>query len=260
MNEVINTFRLDTSTLNRIGLLIVLFIALIVVSFLAGYLTNRLLRRWLRTGAMFLAGAVQTAILIGGLYQIALYSGMDPVVILAMIAIASAGVSLAADNAFANFLSGMLLVLNKRFSVDDQVTIGDLTGVVKQISLFAVTLQVNTRGIVVLPNRLVAESTIINHTELRGVELVLSLPFYDAHDIGKATNVIRQAVTGHDGIQEKFKILHAWNAGVEQYAVIVRVNDYAKRREVLSELSIRITEALRKEDLPLGSVSFFKNI
>lgn len=209
---------------------------------------------------MFLAGAVQTAILIGGLYQIALYSGMDPVVILAMIAIASAGVSLAADNAFANFLSGMLLVLNKRFSVDDQVTIGDLTGVVKQISLFAVTLQVNTRGIVVLPNRLVAESTIINHTELRGVELVLSLPFYDAHDIGKATNVIRQAVTGHDGIQEKFKILHAWNAGVEQYAVIVRVNDYAKRREVLSELSIRITEALRKEDLPLGSVSFFKNI
>lgn len=260
MNEVINTFRLDTSTLNRIGLLIVLFIALIVVSFLAGYLTNRLLRRWLRTGAMFLAGAVQTAILIGGLYQIALYSGMDPVVILAMIAIASAGVSLAADNAFANFLSGMLLVLNKRFSVDDQVTIGDLTGVVKQISLFAVTLQVNTRGIVVLPNRLVAESTIINHTELRGVELVLSLPFYDAHDIGKATNVIRQAVTGHDGIQEKFKILHAWDAGVEQYAVIVRVNDYAKRREVLSELSIRITEALRKEDLPLGSVSFFKNI
>lgn len=260
MNEVINTFRLDTSTLNRIGLLIVLFIALIVVSFLAGYLTNRLLRRWLRTGAMFLAGAVQTAILIGGLYQIALYSGMDPVVILAMIAIASAGVSLAADNAFANFLSGMLLVLNKRFSVDDQVTIGDLTGVVKQISLFAVTLQVNTRGIVVLPNRLVAESTIINHTELRGVELVLSLPFYDAHDIGKATDVIRQAVTGHEGIQEKFKILHAWDAGVEQYAVIVRVNDYAKRREVLSELSIRITDALRKEDLPLGSVSFFKNI
>ena len=259
--NVLDTFKnIDISTLNRIGLLIVLFIALIFGSFLVGYAVNRILQRWLKTGSMFLAGAVQTAILIGGMYQIALYSGIDPVVILAVIAIATAGVSLAADNAFANFLSGMLLVLNRRFSVDDQISVGDLTGVVKQISLFAVTLQVNSRGIVVLPNRVVAESTIINHTQLAGIELSLTFPIFDSHDIGKATATIREAIEGHEGIQEKFKILHAWDAGVEQYAVIVRVKDYAKRREVLSELSIRITEALRKEDLPLGSVSFLKNI
>ena len=258
MNPLI--FDIDSSTLQRIGLLVAIFLALIVVSFVAAYAINRVLRRWLKTGALFIAGATQTAIILAGIYQIALYSGANPTVILAVVAIISAGISLSADNMFASFMGGLQIVLSDRFSIEDQVTIGDVRGVIKSISLLTTTVQANDLGIIVLSNRNVADSQITNHTRLDGIELSLIFPMYDAHSIAQAKKIINDAIVDHPGIKLNPKILHGWDNGSERYAVVVRVIEYAKRRDVVSDLSIRITEALRSEGLPLGSVNFLKNI
>jgi len=251
-------FAIDSSILQSVGLLLAVLLGLISISFVVAYTINRALRRWLKTGALFIAGATQTSIILAGIYQIALYFGAEPTVVLAAIAILTAGVSLSAEGAFANFLSGMILVMTNRFSVGEQVTIGDTTGIVKQISLFAVTMQVNTRGIVTIPNRVAAETVPINHTRLEGIELSLNFPFYNAHNIDLAIETIRQAVGAIAGIHEKYKILHGWDNNCETYALVVRVIDYTKRREVLSELSMAVTKALREANLPLGSVTFIK--
>ena len=251
---------IDIASIENAGWIAVLFVLVLLASFVVGATVNKLLSKRLPTSALFIAGACQLGIVIGGSYWLAIYSGVNPTLVLAVIAIVSAGVSLSGEQAFSSFIGGLQIVTSDRFKVGDQVTIGDVTGVVISISLLTTTIQVNTRGIVVLSNRNVAESQITNHSAIRGVELSLTFPMYDEHSISKATATIHAAIDGHEGIYEKFKILHAWDTGCEQYGVIVKVKDYGKRREVLSDLSIRITESLRKEGLPLGSVSFLKNI
>lgn len=236
-----------------------LTIAVFVVAWVARFLTYHTLRRVLRTQAAYLASTVQFGIVVGGLYGTAIYLEINPTTVLAVVAIMTAGIALSAEQTIANMIAGAVILANGKFAVGEQITIGDVSGTVENIGFGNVTINVNTRGLVTMPNSAIVGSTLTNHTRAGYVELVAVLPMYDFHDMRQADALIRQVLFACE-LDSGAKVLHEWTPGGQNWAVVVRVREYGKRREIMSRLSVMLTDELTKAEFPLGPVTFVKNI
>lgn len=236
-----------------------LTIAVFIVAWVARFLTYHTLRRALRTQAAYLASTVQFGIVVGGLYGTAIYLEINPTTVLAIVAILTAGVALAAEQTISNMIAGAVILANGKFAVGEQITIGDVSGTVENIGFGNVTVSVNTRGLVTIPNSAIVGSTLTNHSKAGHVELVAVLPMFDVHDMRRADALIRQVLFALE-LDNGCKVLHEWTAGGQQWAVVVRVRDYGKRREIMSRLSVMLTDELTKEGFPLGPVTFVKQL
>lgn len=236
-------------------------VALAIAVFIAAYIVRsfvyHLARRISRTHAAYVASALQFGIVVGGLYGIAVYLKINPTTVLAVVAIATAGVALAMEQTIAGMIAGTVILANGKFSVGEQITIGDVTGVVESIGFNNVTIGVNTRGLVTIPNVAIVGDSLINHSRLPAIEISMVLPFFDTHDRRRADALIRQVLFAHK-LDAGCKVLHDWTPGGEAWAVVVKVADYSKRRETMSKLSVALTEELQREGFPLGVVTFYK--
>lgn len=237
--------------------------ALTLFVFLAAYgirfLAYHAIRRWSKTHASYLASAIQFALIVGGLYGEFTYLGVNPTVILAVIAIFTAGISLASDQAMGNAIAGAVILANGKFSVGDQVTLGDVTGVITEMGFANIAVSVNTQGIVSIPNSAITGSTVINHSRAATVDMTILLPFHDDHDRKKA-KVLIEEVLALKGLGTGAKILHDWTSGGEQWAVVVKVGDYGKRREIMSALSVALSDNLLSAGFPLGAVTYYREV
>lgn len=174
---MIDTLLAQVENFKPMGFLILQFVLLIVGSLIARIVAALILKRFARNSAVFISTALQGGVLLGGSYYILINAGVSPVLLLALIAIASAGLSLSADGAFSNFIAGLTVTLDGRLSIGEQLTIGDITGIVVRVGLLNTQIQVNTRGMVTLSNRTVCDSTLVNHSRLKdGIELSMVFP------------------------------------------------------------------------------------
>lgn len=249
------------ATIMPIGKYTLALIAVIVLAILLRLLVRIILSRVAKNSADFFASITQFSVVIGGLYTIALYAGIDPRVILAIIAIVTAGIAISAENSFAEIMATMKILTSRRLAIGEYVTVaGDIHGVIKEIGLFSTTIQVNSRGLVTLSNRSVADNLLINHDRLGGIEMVVTIPMFDNHDRGKLMWAIKDVMKDRQGVHPGCKVLHNWGGGGEEYAVTFRVIDYSKRRDVSADISMAITNRLVEDGYPVGLVSFVKNV
>ena len=234
-----------------------LAIAVFIAAYIVRFFVYHLARHISRTHAAYVASALQFGIVVGGLYGIAVYLKINPTTVLAVVAIATAGVALAMEQTIAGMIAGAVILANGKFSVGEQITIADVAGVVESIGFNNVTIGVNTRGLVTIPNTAIVGTTLVNHSRAAFVEMALTLPMFDSHDRRRADALIRQVLFAHK-LDNWCKVLHDWSPGGEAWAVVVKVADYNKRRETVSKLSVALTEELRRENFPLGVVTFYK--
>lgn len=234
-----------------------LTVAVFVVAWVIRFFTYHAARRLSRTHAAYVASALQFGIVVGGLYGIAVYLKINPTTVLAVVAIVTAGIALAAENAIANMIAGAVILASAKFAVGEQVTIAGTTGQVESIGFANVTIASNTRGLVTIPNVAIVGDSLINHSRLPAIEISMVLPFFDTHDRRRADALIRQVLFAHK-LDAGCKVLHDWTPGGEAWAVVVKVADYSKRRETMSKLSVALTEELQREGFPLGVVTFYK--
>ena len=234
-----------------------LTVAVFVVAWVIRFFTFHVARQLSRTHAAYVASALQFGIVVGGLYGTAVYLEINPTTVLAVVAIATAGVALAMEQTIAGMIAGAVILANGKFSVGEQITIADVTGVVESIGFNNVTIGVNTRGLVTIPNTAIVGTTLVNHSRAAYVEMSLTLPMFDSHDRRRADALIRQVLFAHK-LDNGCKVLHDWTPGGEAWAVTIKVADYNKRRETVSKLSVALTEELRRENFPLGVVTFYK--
>lgn len=238
----------------------VLLILLIVASFVVGRLVYISLKRPFKNGSLFLAGTVQLVLIVYGLYGIALYAGIDPTMILAAIAIITAGISLAADGVFASFIGGLKLVITNPFDVGDYITVDGTHGQIKSIGLLSTVMHASSKGVIVFSNKTVSDTTIINHTRLGGIEVAIMIPMFDTHDIKSATERMKYILKDKDTILPGTKVLYEWTGSGEGYNILIKVKDYSKRKEVASDITTTLTSDLRDCGYPIGVVSFYKNV
>jgi potassium-dependent mechanosensitive channel len=167
----IGQFRIS---LARILLGIVLFIALLFAT--------RLLQRWLRERAAQshldsgIVNSVDTVVGYAGIALAALvsvsYAGLD-ITNLAIVAGAlSVGIGFGLQSIVNNFVSGLILLIERPIKVGDRIVVGDQQGLVRRISVRATEIETFDRASLLVPNSELITGRVLNWTHRDSIAAV----------------------------------------------------------------------------------------
>lgn len=106
---------------------------------------------------------------------------IDMTPLVAMLSIFGLAATLAVQDTLTNFASGCMLLFAKPFQAGNYIEIGDMGGVVQQISIIRTKLLTPDHRVIYIPNGQVASAKIVNYSE-KGSRLVeLSLTVAKEH-------------------------------------------------------------------------------
>ncbi|MEB2559227.1 mechanosensitive ion channel family protein, partial [Burkholderia cenocepacia] len=105
------------------------------------------------------------------------YFGIQTTTFAALIAAAGVAIGMAWSGLLSNFAAGAFLIVLRPFKVGDFVTVGGITGTVKEIGLFATSLNTPDNVVTIVGNGKIFSDTIQNYTAnpFRRVELKAQL-------------------------------------------------------------------------------------
>lgn len=181
MGNIDLTSLLGGLSLERVLSAILALLLCLVVIRLVLKLTRRLLsrsrleervRRYLMTFIKVLLYLIGAIIVIGNL-------GIDMTSLVALLSVASLGVTLAAEDVLANIAGGLVLLSSHPFTIGDYIEVTGTAGTVREISLNHTRLETPDGLLVMLPNKALADSQVTNYTALgrRRVTQVISASY-----------------------------------------------------------------------------------
>lgn len=142
----------------------------------------RMIRRLL--GRSRLDGRMQKYLLSGS--RLALYLiagiivveslGIDMTSLVAILSVASLGVTLAAEDVLANVAGGLVILSSHPFSIGDYIEVSGTAGTVEDISLNYTRLITPDGLLVMLPNKTLADSQMTNYTVLGRRRITWRMP------------------------------------------------------------------------------------
>jgi small-conductance mechanosensitive channel len=149
-----------------------------------------------------------------------------------------------------NWISGIIIITEKIYRIDDVIRVGEITGVVTDISLRSTRLKTYDRNEVIIPNSSMINEKIINLTAGRN-ELISSITFSIDYtsDLDKAKKIIEDVLKKNENVPVDE------NRGRE-VRFIVRTKEWITEIETLfwinkpgneEFIKSRITESVKKE-------------
>ena len=187
-------------------------LVLAAVIVVAGWLLARLARKVTkhlmdrvtvsRTLRRLVANCVYLMVLLVGVFGALSVLHLDKTVtsILAGAGIIGLALGFAFQDIAANFLSGVIMAVQRPIRTGELVETGDHTGVVEQIDLRTTELR-NMQGIqVIIPNKEIFQKPLLNYTRngIRRVDLAMGISYGD--DLGKVERVTIEAVQSIGGL------------------------------------------------------------
>ena len=176
-------------------------------------------------------GVVQflTAIVRYGLYVVMIMTilslfGVATTSVVAVLGSAGVAIGLALQGSLSNFAGGVLILVLKPFKVGDYIIQGGTEGTVYEISLFYTKLKTGDNKVVVVPNGILSNNTIINasHMDRRRVDIVVGIS-YDA-DIRTAKEIIYNLAQNDEcRLPEENAIVFVDNLGASSVDIGVRL-------------------------------------
>lgn len=110
-------------------------------------------------------------------------------------------IGFAAQNTFANIISGIFLVIFKPFRVGDLVTIGSNGGTVQDITLRHTVINNFENRRIVIPNSIISEETIVNSTMFEDkVCMFLEIGISYDSDIDTAMRIMQEEAMKHPNL------------------------------------------------------------
>jgi len=142
----------------------------------------------------FVAGAVYWIVTAVGLVVVLSSLGVDVTPLFAIFGGASFILAFAFQDTLGNLASGLMIMVNRPFDEGDFVKIDESYGTVKSVSIVATRIVTPDNQSIVIPNKQVWGSTIVNlnASTTRRVDLVFGIGYGD--DIQRAIEVLREAV------------------------------------------------------------------
>jgi small conductance mechanosensitive channel len=179
---------------------------IVVLAWLIGRLTYAVVRRMLaRTSTsghvdMLVARFARTAVLAVGIVVALGVVGLNVGALVASMGLIGLTVGLALKDVLANYVSGVMLLIQGPFKVGDTVVIDAMEGIVADVTTRDTTLLAGDGRHVHIPNSKVFAATVINVTAqpVRRFELSFTLPA--EADMASARGVILAAVSDVGGV------------------------------------------------------------
>jgi potassium-dependent mechanosensitive channel len=249
-------------SLARILLGIVLFIALLFAT--------RLVQRWLRERAVQsrldpgIANSVDTVVGYAGIAIAALlsvsYAGLD-ITNLAIVAGAlSVGIGFGLQSIVNNFVSGLILLIERPIKVGDRIVVGDQQGLVRRISVRATEIETFDRASLIVPNSELITGRVLNWTHrdsLAAVNVKVGVGY--TSDPDQVIAILMRCAEDHPDVLR----MPAPNAALESFGdsallfnLRVSLPDIDKAGAVQSDLRIAVFKALGAAgiDIPFNQV------
>lgn len=245
---------------NILAALVVLVIGIGLTRFLSGGLNARLETQ---TGIdPGVRNSMVTGLTYAG-YLLAIVAGVGAVGLdlsnLAIIAGAlSVGIGFGLQNIVNNFVSGLILLIERPVKVGDWVVVGNREGYVRRINVRSTEIETFPRASVIIPNSELISSPVMNWTHrnrLGRVDIPINLSY--AADLEKAREVLTKCLTEHPDILSMPApqvIFRDFGAGTLQFALRGHIADVEKRHIIESDLRFAIHKALKDSGvgLPYG--------
>lgn len=177
-------------------------ILLVLLLFFIGTKVIKLIRKILRksmekaqaeTGVIqFVESFVKAALYVLLVFLLASQLGVDATSIVALLGSAGVAIGLAIQGSLSNLAGGVLILLLKPFKVGDYIieSVSNHEGFVTEIQIFYTKLRTADNRIVVLPNGVLANNSLVNVTSEKDRRLDIKVGIsYDA-DLKKAKEVL----------------------------------------------------------------------
>lgn len=171
--------------LKILGAIIIWFIGRALIRFAANLLGRALTRQNVdATITSYIRSSVAVLLTLALVVALLGFFGVETTTFAALLAAAGIAIGAAWSGLLANFAAGVFLVILRPFKVGDFVTVGGVTGTVKDIGLFGTTLNTPDNVLTIVGNGKVFGDTIQNYSanEFRRVELVAQLAAEADHE------------------------------------------------------------------------------
>lgn len=124
------------------------------------------------------AGVVLNLVLI---FVIVEYLGFSTASLVTVLGSAGLAIGLALQGSLSNLAGGVLLLINKPFSIGDYIVVGTLEGTVKNIGVCYTKLNTPDNRVVVLPNGTLSNSNLVNVSAEpeRRVDMIIPISYED---------------------------------------------------------------------------------
>jgi small conductance mechanosensitive channel len=227
---------------------------------LAQLVAERLLRRVTGHDAIshMLAVTIRVALVVAaGLVSLSLLN-LDKAVtsLLAGVGVVGLALGFAFQDIAANFMSGVMMALNRPFQVGDFVSVGGHQGRIVGVSFRATSIETSDGLAVLIPNRDVFQNPIVNYTKtpLRRLELKVGTAYRD--DMEVVRRVTREAAlaTPCRCVDRDVEVLfEEFGDSSINFSVLVWLDrsDQMTLRKARSELMIAIKRAFDREKLTI---------
>lgn len=184
-------------------------IVIFFIGWIASKWVHRLVLRLTRRSKLdealgrFLAALAQYATLAVAVIAALGKVGVQTTSLVALLGAAGLAVGLALQGNLSHFASGVMLLLFRPFTLEDRVTVGGNTGVVKDIGLFATTMRTPANETIIMPNGAITSKAIVNHTALGTLRLGVGMGVAYGTPLEKAMRVMLESARSVEGVLEE---------------------------------------------------------
>lgn len=162
-------------------------------------------------------------------------------------------VSLAAQDAVSNLISGFIIIFEKPFIVGDMIQTSTIQGVVEEVTMRSTKIRTLEDSLVTIPNSTLADDAIINISRMdkRLINLEFGLLYSTSNELMKKCqgDVEKYLIDDENILEEPIRVNFSklddssLNIAVTCYTATADINEYLK---ILSDVNYSIKEIIEK--------------
>lgn len=228
--------------------LIIGAIGIIIASVLVSYIINRTLvirlsrQMKMDRGIEFAIQKVTQYVLVGiGIYTAFAFVGLPVSAFAGIFALLSVGIGFGLQNITANFISGIILLIERPIKVGDRLTVGEIWGDVSRINLRTTIIQTPDNMSIIVPNSKILDDQIINWT-FGDPRIRIKIPVGVAYgsDIRLVEKALAEAAAKHNLVLNK-PIPQVWlkefGDSSLNFELLVWIEKATERDQIVSDIN-----------------------
>ncbi len=160
----------------------------------------------------------------------------------------SVGIGFGLQNIVNNFVSGLILILERPVKVGDWVVVGENEGFVQQINFRATELETFTRAAVIIPNAEMLSNSVTNltyHDKTSRIDIPLQVAY--GTDPDRVVAILKKAATDQEAVlnyPETFVLLTDFGADGLCFELRCYIRDATQKLLVASDIRLQILQTL----------------